>query len=271
VQQASDRGTGAVDGDVTAALTGAANTADERAEAGGVEERDAGEVDQHALAAAQLREGFAEVANGERVELTDGAAHDVIAHAVDRDVEQRSILQIRVVRRVSAIGGYVPCERPTLPAARSGAARPCNYPPAVPEVLVVTDATWVVDDIAAAIGGPDITIRSVSAGVDLLPAVQSRVPDLVVLDLQVGNMGGMAACLNLRLEEGAGRLEHVPVLMLLDRRADVFLARRSDVDGWLVKPLDALRTRKAVRALLDDGRYEDATGAPATVPPVAVG
>lgn len=131
------------------------------------------------------------------------------------------------------------------------------------EVLVVTDADWVLDDIEAAIGGPDITIRSLRAGIDLLPAVQARTPDLVVLDLQVGNMGGMAACLNLRLEEGAGRLPSLPVLMLLDRRADVFLARRSDADGWLLKPLDSLRTRKAVRALLAGDRYEDPTSAPA--------
>jgi DNA-binding response OmpR family regulator len=142
----------------------------------------------------------------------------------------------------------------------------------VPDVLIVTDAAWVVDDIRAAIGGPDVTLRSINAGVGLLPEVQRRVPDLVVLDLQVGNMGGMAACLNLRLEEGAGRLERVPILMLLDRRPDVFLARRSDADGWLLKPLDALRTRKAVEALLGGGRYEDATSAPTpSVTPAPVG
>jgi DNA-binding response OmpR family regulator len=132
----------------------------------------------------------------------------------------------------------------------------------VPDVLVVTDATWILDEVEAAIGGPDTTLRSVPAGVDVLPAVRSKLPDLVVLDLQIGNMGGMAACLNLRLEEGAGRLGRVPVLMLLDRRPDVFLARRAEADGWLVKPLDAIRLRKAVRALLDGGRHEDATGEP---------
>jgi DNA-binding NarL/FixJ family response regulator len=72
----------------------------------------------------------------------------------------------------------------------------------------------------------------------------------------------MATCLNLRLEEGAGRIRRVPVLMLLDRRADVFLARRSDAEGWVLKPLDAIRTRKAVHALLAGERYEDATLAP---------
>ena len=50
--------------------------------------------------------------------------------------------------------------------------------------------------------------------------------------------------------------------MLLDRRPDVFLARRSEADGWLLKPLDAIRTRKAVTALLAGERYEDGTQAP---------
>ena len=73
----------------------------------------------------------------------------------------------------------------------------------------------------------------------------------MVLDLQIGNMGGIATCLHLRHEAGADRLPEVPVLMLLDRDADVFLARRSGADGWLVKPLDAFSLRTAATAILD--------------------
>lgn len=137
------------------------------------------------------------------------------------------------------------------------------------DILVASDAFWVIDEVVAGIGGPDITVRSVVTGVDVLPTVLDRKPDLAVLDLQIGNMGGMAVCLSLRLEEGAGRLDHVPVLMLLDRRADVFLAKRSAAEGWLIKPLDPIRLRRAVQALLGGGTYFDATDAPpaATVPP----
>ena len=38
--------------------------------------------------------------------------------------------------------------------------------------------------------------------------------------------------------------------MLLDRQADVFLAKRSDADGWVVKPLDAFSLRRAATAIL---------------------
>jgi len=63
-------------------------------------------------------------------------------------------------------------------------------------------------------------------------------------------------------------LDHVAVLMLLDRRPDVFLARRSGAEGWLVKPLDPLRLRRAVTSLLDDGTYTDDSYIPV---PVLVG
>ncbi|HET7655328.1 MAG TPA: response regulator, partial [Acidimicrobiales bacterium] len=110
-----------------------------------------------------------------------------------------------------------------------------------------------------------VTVRHVTAGTAVLPAVEERIPDLVVLDLQIGNMGGMATGLDLRLEEGAGRLPHIPILMLLDRRPDVFLARRSEADGWLVKPLDPIRLRRAITALLGGGRYEDESFRPPEV------
>jgi DNA-binding response OmpR family regulator len=73
----------------------------------------------------------------------------------------------------------------------------------------------------------------------------------------MGNMGGMAVCLELRLDESYMDIPHVPVLMLLDRRPDVFLARRSGAEGWLVKPLDPLRLRRAATALLDGETYMD--------------
>src|SRR5439155_24858816 len=107
----------------------------------------------------------------------------------------------------------------------------------------------------------------VSRGQDVRPAAAEHAPAIAIIDLQLGRMGGMATCLDLRLEAGAGRLPHVPVLMLLDRRPDVFLARRAQAEGWLVKPLDALRVRKAITTILGGGAYEDDSYRPVTVVP----
>jgi DNA-binding response OmpR family regulator len=133
---------------------------------------------------------------------------------------------------------------------------------AVAEILLACDDAELVDDVAAGVVRPGTTLRTVRQGVDVVDACLESMPDLVVLDLQIGNMGGMAVCMSLKLEAGAGRLDDVPVLMLLDRRPDVFLARRCGAEGWLIKPLDTIRLRNGVRALLAGDTYHDLTGAP---------
>ena len=142
---------------------------------------------------------------------------------------------------------------------------PAGTLPPVADILIASDADWIVDDLRAALVSPGTNVRSVHSGAEVRAALDPA-PDLVVLDLHIGNMGGMATCLDLRLEASAGRLPDVPVLMLLDRRPDVFLARRSGADGWLLKPIDPIRTRRAVETILAGGRYEDPTGEPDTVP-----
>lgn len=122
--------------------------------------------------------------------------------------------------------------------------------PAVPEVLIATDADAVFDEVEAALADESTTVVRVRSGFAVGDAVAASTPDLVVLDLQIGNMGGIAACLHLRAEAGEGRLPQVPVLLLLDRAADVQLARRSGAEGWVVKPLDAFRLRRAATAIL---------------------
>lgn len=133
-----------------------------------------------------------------------------------------------------------------------------GYPRRVPDVLIASDEEWVRAEVRSVLSGrPEVTVREVTSGPAVLAAVRQAEPDLVVVDLQMGSMGGMAVCLELHLEESGGRLGHVPVLMLLDRRPDVFLARRADAEGWLVKPLSPVRLRRAIDALLAGGTYHD--------------
>jgi DNA-binding response OmpR family regulator len=124
-------------------------------------------------------------------------------------------------------------------------------------ILIVSDSESVLEELRSALEGDETEIYELRFGEDVRPAVEQDPPDLVITDLQVGNMGGMAICLDLHLEESGGRIPHVPVIILLDRRADVFLARRSASEGWLVKPLDAIRIRRAARAVLDGGTFHD--------------
>jgi DNA-binding response OmpR family regulator len=120
----------------------------------------------------------------------------------------------------------------------------------MPTVLVASDAPWVRDKVKTALCGPGFEVIEVERGRDVRQVVGDREPDLVIVDLQIANMGGMAVSLDLRLEESGGRLPHVPILLLLDREADKFLARRSTADAMLVKPIDAGTLRRTVKTLL---------------------
>jgi DNA-binding response OmpR family regulator len=117
-------------------------------------------------------------------------------------------------------------------------------------ILVATDADYVVNDITAALGGSDVSFTICRDGRDVAGVVKNRVPDLAIFDLQVGSMGGMATTMSLRLDESAGALPNVKILMLLDRQADIHLAKRCGADGYVVKPVDPFQLKRAVKAIL---------------------
>jgi DNA-binding response OmpR family regulator len=137
----------------------------------------------------------------------------------------------------------------------------------VPEILIATDADSIFDEVNSVIAAEGTRVRRVRTGPEVRPSINARPVDLAIVDLQIGSMGGIAVALDIRLEVDAGRLMPAAVLLLLDRRADVFLARRSGVEGWLLKPLDPRRIRRAVSALSAGETYHDASYLPQ---PVAV-
>jgi DNA-binding response OmpR family regulator len=149
----------------------------------------------------------------------------------------------------------VPTHDPALPS------------PFVPDILIATDSAAVYDEIRSVVAAPDTSTRWLRRGEDVREEMNVRPADLAILDSQIGAMGGIAVALDLRLEADAGRSEALPVLLVLDRRPDVFMARRSGAEGWILKPLDPIRLRKAVAALLAGGTWHDTSFLP---DPVAV-
>jgi len=132
----------------------------------------------------------------------------------------------------------------------------------VQTILVAAEAPWVRDLVRATFTGPDQRVVECERGQDVRRAVAELGPDLVILDLQIGNMGGVAVALDLRLEAGEGRLPDTPIVLLVDREADRFLARRADVDLVLVKPVDPGILRRRVRELLEPSGDGEADAPP---------
>lgn len=130
------------------------------------------------------------------------------------------------------------------------------------QVLLATDANWLVDDVVAALGDGNTSFTVCSDGREVSRQVTKRMKggdafDIAIVDLQIGSMGGIAVAMALRLDASAGNAPDIPILVLLDRIADVHLAKRSGANGWLIKPLDPLRLRRAVRTIVAGGSFTE--------------
>jgi len=134
--------------------------------------------------------------------------------------------------------------------------------PFVPDILIAADSAAVYDEIRSMVAGSGTSVRWIPRGEAVREEMNLRPADLAIVDSQIGTMGGIAVALDLRLEADAGRLEPRPVLLVLDRRPDVFMARRSGAEGWILKPLDPIRMGKAVAALLAGGTWHDTSFLP---------
>ncbi|MEX1216975.1 MAG: response regulator [Acidimicrobiales bacterium] len=127
----------------------------------------------------------------------------------------------------------------------------------MPTILLATDADWILEEVDAALAEDSTSVYRVRAGIDVLEAITALAPDLVIIDEQIGNMGGIATCMAIRNAEGVDAIPITAVMLLLDRAHDVFQVQRCEADGYLVKPLDSLRLRKAANALLAGDAYAD--------------
>ncbi len=118
------------------------------------------------------------------------------------------------------------------------------------EILLATAADHIFDNISATLARRGTRVSRITKGTDVAATVAELKPDVVLLDLQIGNMGGAAACRNLRLEQGANRLPATKVIILLDREVDSWMATQAGADLSLTKPLDPLKLRRSISKLL---------------------
>jgi DNA-binding response OmpR family regulator len=113
-------------------------------------------------------------------------------------------------------------------------------------ILVVTNEPWVRSAVHSSLSLTGIELIDHDDPATAAATAFASSVDAVIVDLQIGAMGGMAVTRSVKDMDSTERT--IPVVMLLDRAADAFLARRSGADEWVGKPFTARELRDALAA-----------------------
>ncbi len=116
-------------------------------------------------------------------------------------------------------------------------------------VLLVADSPWVSNQVRAALGGVHEIIE-VQDPYTADQAAATADADVILIDMQVGSMGGMALTRALKGAAMSGEAPSSAIVLLLDRSADEFLAKRSGADTWLIKPFTTQDLHAALARVL---------------------
>jgi two-component system response regulator MprA len=114
-------------------------------------------------------------------------------------------------------------------------------------LLVVDDDRALRDVLRRALTLAGYDVRQADSGASALSEIAASVPDAVVLDVGLPDIGGLEVCRLLRREGN-----RVPVLMLTARDAvsDRIDGLDAGADDYLVKPFDIDELKARLRALL---------------------
>jgi DNA-binding response OmpR family regulator len=122
----------------------------------------------------------------------------------------------------------------------------------VARVLLYSDHVQTRDAVMLAVGKraakdlPEVEWVQVATHAAVIGAVDEGGLDLLVLDGEAGKSGGMGLCRQIKDEV----FQAPPVLVLIGRPEDAWLASWSDADGVVTRPLDPMVVQSTVAALL---------------------
>lgn len=117
---------------------------------------------------------------------------------------------------------------------------------AMESILLVTDSHWVRNEVESAIIEPTTSLVHVEDPRTVVAVAALNPPSVYLVDMQVGSMGGMAITRAIKAAASNGEVADRPVVLLLDRSADEFIAKRAGADRWIVKPFTAQALRSAM-------------------------
>jgi len=144
-----------------------------------------------------------------------------------------------LVRRQAAIDRSIEL----VPAAPAPAAR------RIPAVMVVDDSITMRKVTGRVLERHNMEVLTAKDGVDAIEKMAERVPDLMLLDIEMPRMDGYELAQNMKSDP---RLKDVPIIMITSRTGDKHRQRAFDigVNRYLGKPYQEVELMRNVFEML---------------------
>lgn len=116
-------------------------------------------------------------------------------------------------------------------------------------VLIVEDEETVQETLAYNLEQEGYSVLTAGDGEDALKLIRQNKPDLVVLDIMLPGLDGLAVC---RLVRKDPEIAHIPIIMLTARgtQGDKMVGLDSGADDYVTKPFGLGEFLARVRAVL---------------------
>lgn len=114
------------------------------------------------------------------------------------------------------------------------------------KILVVDDEELLVKGIRFNLQNSGYEICSGSNGLESVEIAKRENPDLIILDVMMPEMDGLAACAKIR------EFSNVPIILLTAKTTDMdkLMGFEQGADDYLTKPFNILELKARVKALL---------------------
>jgi len=116
-------------------------------------------------------------------------------------------------------------------------------------ILVVEDETTVLETLSYNLQQEGYKVLTAEDGEQALELIRTRKPDLIVLDIMLPRLDGLAVC---RLVRKDPEVAHTPIIMLTARgtQGDKMVGLDSGADDYITKPFGLGEFLARVRAVL---------------------
>ena len=114
-------------------------------------------------------------------------------------------------------------------------------------VLLVDDDPDLLDMVSLVLKTNDLHVKCINTGSALLPAITEYHPDVVLMDIYLGDADGRELCNSLK---SSTEFRHIPVILYSAGHIKPSSVKKSQADDYLTKPFDNNQLVKKIRALM---------------------